>query len=505
MARVVQRRRGIPWALIIFVFLFLIAATFAVLWRMELDETNEKLAKETKERKLLAKKADKVVGDTAALIDRAKKAGEKSVVAALHSRQKALIAPINGNPDDSAEATLKAIDDLYKEELIRDAPAVKAGDGGRAKTLTEAGIEISKGLTGAIRQLSVRHNTAVVNARSHELAKTTAETARDKWATLAASQEEAFKQKASQLSAEIVDLQKGNKLLHEQAQAQLADTNSRWQNQVNTLRKDVSGHVERIKADRIEIADLNSKLAKAKRHIEEFLRPGMQRTIAYRPDGKVLRAKRDEGIVYINLGKKHRVVPGLTFAVYSGKEGMPLVKEDEGEVSKTEKLRGKAELSVMDVFDNISMCRVEWMKNRNVPVVSGDIIANLAFDVVRTYRFVIIGDFDLYGTGAPVAADVDRVKQLIRRFRSTVTKTVDVRTDFVILGDRPSMPAESEGFVTEHEDRVRDEIVARMKRYDETKEAAGKNKVPILNTNRFLALIGYHPVRTLKQFGLHGQ
>ena len=48
MARVVERRKVIPWAIIIFVFLFLVAATLAVLWRIDLDDRTAAIA-ESKE------------------------------------------------------------------------------------------------------------------------------------------------------------------------------------------------------------------------------------------------------------------------------------------------------------------------------------------------------------------------------------------------------------------------------------------------------------------------
>ena len=123
----------------------------------------------------------------------------------------------------------------------------------------------------------------------------------------------------------------------------------------------------------------------------------------------------------------------------------------------------------------------------------GDFIVNLVYDKNTKYKFLVFGNFDLAQTGKPVAADAEIIKRLITQWGGTVTKDVNVDTDFVILGaepvvDTPSKEDQGDPIVKAKYDQQ----VADAAAYDEIKGKAKDLRIPILNQNRFLYFVGYY-------------
>jgi hypothetical protein len=207
--------------------------------------------------------------------------------------------------------------------------------------------------------------------------------------------------------------------------------------------------------------------------------------VAHKPDGKVMRVLDRAGICYVNIGSKDRVTPGLTFSVYPS-SGMP----ESGE--------GKARIVVTTVQESVSECRIVQQKAQD-PIIVGDLIANVAFDAQRRYTFVVEGQFDLRGAGRPSPEDAKEVRLLINRFGGEVVDQIGVQTDFVVLGEEPARPPRPSDSAQETVWAVYHSKMEEFTRYREVKEAAMNMHIPILNTNRFLAFIGYSPAGTPSQ------
>ena len=256
----------------------------------------------------------------------------------------------------------------------------------------------------------------------------------------------------------------------------------RFEEQIKSLNKNITDKVADLQAAEMQIAALKQQISRLETTIKVMKGGGEEMQI--RPDGEIMRVLPEAGICYINIGKKDRVRPGLTFAVYE-KTG----------VSKDKP--GKASIVVTDVTEDISRCRI-LRQDKDNPIDKGDIISNIAFDRVRTFKFLVVGSFDLYGTGKPDENGARIVKQLLEQFGGELTdKLGPVDTDFVVMGAEPARPAppREDAQLSEWDNYER-----KMKVYQEYQNIlreAQRLNIPILNTNRLLNLTGYLPERTL--------
>jgi hypothetical protein len=228
-----------------------------------------------------------------------------------------------------------------------------------------------------------------------------------------------------------------------------------------------------------KIEELNQTVIKMRR--DRGVDPALSMT--NQPDGKIVRLDADSGTCYINLGKNNHITPGLTFSVYSARPGIP----QDG--------KGKAKIVVKQVFPDSSECSVVDSA-KDDPVVEGDLVGNVAYNASRTYSFVVEGDFDLYGEGKPDPLSNRLVRNMIERMGGKLNEAVTIDTDFVVLGEEPARPAQKPA-----NDAPASEwelYRQKMSKYDEWKNvqaAAATLQIPLLNTNRFLALTGSSPKR----------
>jgi hypothetical protein len=254
---------------------------------------------------------------------------------------------------------------------------------------------------------------------------------------------------------------------------------------------------DQAEADRrnytLQIEQLNNEIARRDQLVSLLrqqianLRPGQNTNVGAEPDGTVVRAAPGNGEVYISLGRRDRVVSGLTFAVYDPRLGVRIGSDADA--------AGKGGIEVVDVSETESLCRVTHT-TRGQNIQAGDIIANPVYhqDRSRTFRFVVSGDFDLDGDGVATAGERQRLEQMITHWGGTIEPNVTTQTDFLVVGARPASPAArpgGEGAATQpgSVDAARGQI---QQSYDDVIVEAKRSNVPILNQNRFLAMIGYY-------------
>jgi len=436
MARVVQRRTSPPYLLILMVFLFLLAATLAVLGFVKADkEADEKAAEQARCRKLQAE--------------------FKQLQA--HARDLARSV--------STKETVKDVEDAEKEALI----ALKT-------------IESERGLADEAMDLHRRLGEA--NARLAEM-----QTVLKEMQTQLSEKDELVNRVSADLQAKIDQLQEKVDSLDNRASedhsnylSDLAQARREWGKQQDDLNKIIASKTQEIQQLQQTNAQLSSQVASLKIQLKKETSPlADPMTVALQPDGKILKVLAAEDLCYINLGSKDRVTPGLTFTVYPS-TGIP--KDGQG----------KATAVVSNVGENTSECRLRDQKSED-PVVTGDLVANLAFDPARTYRFVVIGTFDLYGTGQASREGADEARMLIERFGGTVADEVNVDTDFIIVGEKPARPTEPGPSASPHELENYRQQVKIAERFDGILALAKSMQIPMLNTNRFLAFIGYTPTK----------
>jgi hypothetical protein len=195
-------------------------------------------------------------------------------------------------------------------------------------------------------------------------------------------------------------------------------------------------------------------------------------------DGQIVQTVPDQRIAYINLGRSDHIKPGMTFAVYSRVKGIPA----DG--------KGKASVRVTNVFDTTAECEITTT-NVGEPIVDGDVVANPVYDRNRQFNFVVAGDFDLDFDNKIEDPAGQQVSRMITEWGGNLQTAVDTRTDFVVLGAEPSIPAGQEGAVTAHQAEVR-------KQFETARQEARSLGIPVLTRSQFLHFVGFGVPRNAK-------
>lgn len=460
MARVVQRRTSPPpYLLVAFVILFLLAMATAVLFWVQTDNLKERLAElEGTYRRVVSPQEltnpSQAIRDMLTEYDRGPQ--RLTVLTQMSEQIGDLTAIVTG------QRTTYAIARTQAEGLAQ-----------------ATGSAIGRGLVTEARELNqdlaeTRSELQAMNDKNSELQD------------LIGQKDKTIDELTASFTAEIQQLKDDKLALDEklrQAHESYVEEQRRFKAELEQTRTELNMEIANKNQQlRDSVVNLDAKdqtIERLRGELDKKRGAGGADVAARKSDGQVLQAKSMEGVCYVNLGSANRVTPGLTFTVYpSG--GIP----ESGE--------GKAKIVVTQVKDTISECRIVEQSVDN-PIVAGDLIGNVAYDPQRTYTFVVEGRFDLRGKGHYSAEDAKEVKLLVQRYGGQVADQVDVQTDFVVLGaepERPLIPSENAPETTwaVYQAQMRD-----FSRYQETVEAAQSMHVPILNTNRFLAMIGFAP------------
>jgi hypothetical protein len=201
-------------------------------------------------------------------------------------------------------------------------------------------------------------------------------------------------------------------------------------------------------------------------------------------DGRIVSLIGGRNEVYISLGKSDHLLMGMTFEVFDDNE---LVKLD-----NYENVRGKATIEVVSVDEGASVARIV-RRERGQTVKDNDVIVNLAYDPESVYKFHVYGDFDLRGSGVASAEGRTTIESKIRQNGGRISDDLTYDVDYLVLGSEPPLPtAPPEGEV----DPVKIAIYVREQQDFETyQQLVGEARsldIPVLNQNRFLALMGLY-------------
>jgi colicin import membrane protein len=320
------------------------------------------------------------------------------------------------------------------------------------------------------------------------------------------AQSKAFEQSISDINAQIDKLNQAIADAEKQRNKAVADS----QDQL----KQLADESEQAQKDRVlQIEDLTGKVAdlQAKNDIlQQRLRGGAQKADVSigEPDGHVVFANQTSKEVYINLGKKDHIVPGMTFTAYDPRIGVRFGTD--------ELAQGNGSMEVIEVTNDSALCRISRVSPQHT-IQSGDLISNLVYhaDKSRKYHFAVFGNFDLDGDGKNTPAERDRLIRLITSWGGVVEDKVTSQTDYVVQGSRPKAisitvddtpsdtPAAGDAAATAPATPDEPEgIAARRKKeidaYEDAEKQARSLGIPVLNQNRFLAMVGYYGTTIVK-------
>ncbi len=377
----------------------------------------------------------------------------------------------------------KQIESL-KKALGTDAsvPEIVAPNGIVASTLSQIGIakgSLIDAVTNLGGQLAAeKKNNAALQANLDSL-RAQVEGDKHNYDTASAAANTSAEQFKNQLATATTDAATAQ--AEKQKAIEDAEKNlTAFKDQAEAERRNNVLLIEQMKQ---QLADKDARIGVLNDEIEK-LRPSNKTNVGREPAGTVVRAPTGAGDVYISLGRRDRITPGLTFTVYDPQTGVRFDTDEDA--------AGKGSLEVVDVGEAESLCRVT-STTKGQAIQGGDLIANPAYqhDKNRQFHFVVIGDFDLDGDGIASAAERERLIRLMKSWGGIIDDKLTTQTDFLVAGSRPS------GATITTDDASTagspaDERTKKQQTYDETIAEAKASTVPILNANRFLAMVGYN-------------
>lgn len=459
------------YALIAFVALFIVAATVAVIFYLNFEE--QRGLADTAQRRLdeIASSAElQKIGSLVGADERPEKTRLKSMLDYL-DRAVSLIVP--GAPaETSAEVKVNEAATKVRETIT---------------ALAKQNPELADvDPNASMLQITEKLNSALSNTRAEGAA------AKEELATLQNRFDDAMKASLDKEKALLEEKDKFQQQ-YETARKGYDELKSLLEKKTDEQVKDLYAKLDQERAGNEEtnkqLLRTQAEMRTAEERIQRILKedvwpirpPPDIEVKAFEPDGKVILVDSQAKIVHINLGGDDHVYRGLTFSVYD--KNQPIPRDG----------KGKAEIEVYDISENISAARIIRSELKN-PIVVEDIVANLIWDSKTANTFVIAGNFDLNGDGADDADAVEKIRGLVEKWGAKVSDSVTVNTDFVVLGTPPNIPTKPTLEQMEiYPDAMEkyESAVERLANYKQVQSQAQALSIPILNADRFLYFIGY--------------
>jgi len=248
----------------------------------------------------------------------------------------------------------------------------------------------------------------------------------------------------------------------------------RFRAQISDLQKNIDG----LSADR---DTLRTRLEQAEKKLSVFaVKPEDPSSLV---DGHIIEIGGPDSTVYLDIGQKHRVVPGMTFEVFTTAEQVPT--NTDGNV------RGKASIQVLRVTDDTSTARVT-RSSPNQPVNRNDVLINAVYSPTYTYRMMVYGVFDVNNDGKASTGEAAVVRNRIQEWGGKVIDSEKVTgdLDFVVIGNPPSEPLPLSPSAGDIEIEAFTQGKNNYETYYRIMKEATDARIPVLNWNRFRALTG---------------
>lgn len=401
------------------------------------------------------KKAERNRDDIQRLKDVAQRSGQQSLVAYLADSMKESMRRVTGSASDSFDqmtSKLDRVDGAKSNNLlgvIRDREASLA----RAQ---EALKQAEQDRTTALANLAAEADRVkqLVDSHQNTIAAMNADIDRYK------GEIEQFRQDISQAKLEMDE--------------RVGRITQRFEADRDALNKEI----DRLRRDNLIRDETIAKLRGTAK--TQILKPEDEFALI---DGRVVGVDPGNSQVFIGLGEKDKVMIGLRFAVYSAGTA---IRPDPvtGEYPT-----GKAELEIIRVGTDSSICRVTYERQGN-PVVKGDLIANAVYDPKKTYKFMVYGNFDANGDGRVTDREAEDVRAVITAWGGQVVDDLVGDVDFLVLGEKPTLPPPPPSTAPIEVVREYQRLDAIAARYDDLYRQAVATSLPILNQHRLFTLTG---------------
>lgn len=250
---------------------------------------------------------------------------------------------------------------------------------------------------------------------------------------------------------------------------------------------------KKFKDKNMELLTNKAKLNTANTSLQEALdmlekikpRPNVD-VAAFLPDARIIDIDLQAMVVYLDIGSDDHVYKGLTFSIYD--ENVPIPEDG----------KPKAEIEVFDIEKDISIARINNYSKKK-PIVPQNIVANLIWDSKANNTFVIAGDFDFNDDGYIDFDGAEKIEQLIKRWGGRIVDEVTIKTDFIVLGEKPKVLPKPSRDIIDIDPMAEQKYLVSLQlaqRYQNILDTAATLRVPVFNQRRFMRLIGYQSLAT---------
>ncbi|MFN9549652.1 MAG: hypothetical protein ACK56Q_05185 [Pirellulaceae bacterium] len=189
----------------------------------------------------------------------------------------------------------------------------------------------------------------------------------------------------------------------------------------------------KIESDLKDIRSENLQLTQFKKDIMEQLVKETEREDFESAQGKVVSVDPRGVLVWVNMGRKQGLRPGIRFSVLNA------------DTIRVTEATPKAQIEITKVDDNMAQGRV--LSDRlNVPVIADDLVYSPTWKVGGKMKFALLGKMDVDGNGSD---DRDLVRQMIEQNGGEVVEElgpdgksrgeIDIYTRYLVVGEMPKV------------------------------------------------------------------
>lgn len=440
-------------ALVVFVILTVLSAVAAIYFYSEGEKAHEEQSKTQRALRDIISEELQGREQVQKLASQATGQGQ-NLVEFILAQQGALSNFVAGDPAADLEA-------------IRSALSVPA-DQSVKQALENARRDANQARSALADQVKASEAVAIQSQNTLAEAQATAKAAEDKVTQLTATIAP-YRESSERALAEIAELKNELVQARDQAQSEFANQLAEEQGKQAALVAANQGLTERVQV--------------LQKQLEEFrIQP---RDPALLADGSIVDLATSKDQVYISLGTKDHVRPGMTFEVYSDPSAILYDPKSDRQSP------GKASIEILKVGDTTSTARVTRQR-RGQSVARGDVIANAVYSPSYKYKFLVHGGFDVDSDGKSSQAEANYIRGKITEWGGIVIDgdTLTPEVDFVVVGSMPSrvmakpLGEDSAGYTAYLESKRAYDA------YEELVTAARTAQVPVLNWNRFQILTG---------------
>jgi hypothetical protein len=465
------------YTVLVFVALFIIASTCAVIFYIKAEDCNTQLSRANQQLSDIATISERnnlsqIVGQPA---KDPQTGSELSGIGSLEFYVNNLVSKITGDLPEDTTASIKYTNTINK---INEAVA-KLGEMGYSPVgkdnvsllyVTEKLYDQYQGAVDYVSNIEKLYEDLQLEYEEH------------------ISQTEEEKQ---QLIEDKNQFQKRFEQIQTQYSQHLQRTRNLLDEQLQAFERTYDQKEEKLEEMNIDLLETKSDMVELKNSLDEAIaklkdiKPAPdEEKIAFKPDASIVQINNQAEVVILNVGSDDKVYKGLTFSVYD--RNLPIPPDG----------RGKAEIEVFRVEPRVSAAKIIRSETRN-PITNNDIVANLIWDSEMTTNFTVAGQFDFDRDGTVEHNGKQKITDLIRKWGGIVTDEVTINTDFVVLGKMPaaiSEPTREQIMADPLIEERYEEALQNRELYEKYLSQAKLFSVPVLNQKKFFYMTGYQSI-----------